>query len=60
LFNKADVRYDELEDFVGESGNRLKKFAFHIEMVPSGASTEFAMYYKGERLASHSVSIEFE
>lgn len=55
-----DIPYDALEDLEGAGGRKLKKFEYDIEMIPSGASNEFSILYKGERLASQNARIEFQ
>ena len=55
-----DIPYDALEDFKGAGGRKLKKFVYDIEMIPSGASNEFSILYKGKKLASQNARIEFQ
>lgn len=54
------IDYDWLIDFTGETGKRLKKLDYDIEMVPSGASNEFSILYEGEKLASQNARIDFQ
>ncbi|KAJ5643003.1 uncharacterized protein N7484_005510 [Penicillium longicatenatum] len=56
-FDLSDYDYDDLEDFKGLKGQRGKKFNYTIEMVPSGASTEFSIYFQGKKVGSDYVSI---
>ena len=55
-----NVAYSSLEDYVNTNGKKIKKLSYVIEMVPSGASTEFRVVYKGEHLGSQNVTIEFQ
>ena len=55
-----DMSYDSLPSFTASNGKRLKKFAFTVEMTPSGASNEFCLLYEGRRLASQDARIEFQ
>lgn len=48
-----------LEDYV-VNGKTLKRWLYYIEMVPSGASTEVAIYHKGQKVASQNVAIKFQ
>ncbi|CAI7646825.1 unnamed protein product [Penicillium manginii] len=56
-FDLSDYNYDDLEDFKGLNGQRGKKFNYTIEMVPSGASTEFSIYFQDKKVGSDYVSI---
>ncbi|KAI1308319.1 actin-like ATPase domain-containing protein [Xylaria venustula] len=53
------ITFDSLEDYYGKNGKRLKKLVYEIVMVPSGASTEFSIYYKGTKVASHNFQVLF-
>lgn len=55
-----DVDYSSLEDYINMVGEKKKKLKYVIEMIPSGASNEFRVLYKGEKLGSHNVSTEFQ
>lgn len=55
-----DILYDSLEDFTGANGKMLKKFTYGIEMIPSGASNVFSIFYKGKKLASKDAHIDFQ
>ncbi|KAF9770535.1 hypothetical protein IL306_011898 [Fusarium sp. DS 682] len=44
--------FESLQDLETKSGKQLKKLAFEIEMVPSGASVEFGVYHEGKRIGS--------
>jgi hypothetical protein len=56
-FDLSDYDYDDLEDFKGFNGQRGKKINYTIEMVPSGASTEFSIYFQDKKVGSDYVSI---
>ncbi|KAI0430720.1 actin-like ATPase domain-containing protein [Xylaria sp. FL1042] len=55
----GEISFESLEDYYGRNGNVLKKLSYEIVMVPSGESTEFAIYYKGAKVASHNVHVMF-
>jgi hypothetical protein len=55
-----DIPFDCLEDYRSKSGKVTKKFNFEIEMVPSGASVEFAIYHDGMKLGSQNATIEYQ
>ncbi|KAI2620987.1 actin-like ATPase domain-containing protein [Hypomontagnella submonticulosa] len=57
---KLDVPYEALEDFYGAQGKMLKKLDYTVEMVPSGASIDFAVLYDGIKLGSQNARVEFE
>ncbi|KAI1407357.1 actin-like ATPase domain-containing protein [Hypoxylon sp. FL1857] len=57
---ELDVPYELLEDFTSAEGKRMKRFNFDVEMVPSGASIDFAILYQGIKLGSQNAKIEFE
>lgn len=58
--NRQHIPFNSLPDFVGKDGVRAKKWSFEIEMVPSGASNEFIVYYQGESLGSGKADVEFQ
>ncbi|GMG04905.1 unnamed protein product [Aspergillus oryzae] len=58
--NRRHVSFNSLEDYMGKNGQHLKKWVYDIEMVPSGASNEFAVIYQGKRLGSEKADIEFQ
>lgn len=49
-----------LEDFTGASGKKLKRFTHEIEMMPSGVSNEFSVFYQGNKLGSQNARIDFQ
>lgn len=56
----SGIKYDDLEEYYDENGRLLKKWSYDLEMVPSGASTEFAVYYKGKKLGSKNLAVDFQ
>lgn len=54
------AKFSELPDFETASGSMVKKLAYEIEMIPSGASLEIAVYMNGKRLGSQNASVRFE
>ncbi|KAL3465551.1 hypothetical protein BJX64DRAFT_297227 [Aspergillus heterothallicus] len=58
--NDTGITFDSLDDFVAQNGRKLKQLAFDVEMIPSGASSEFAVYYQGRKLGSEKAAIEFQ
>lgn len=54
------IDYDRLNDFTGQTGKRFKRLDYEMEMVPSGASNEFSIWYEGEKIASQNASIKFQ
>ena len=57
---KIDVAYSSLKDFTNMNGEKMKQLGYVLEMIPSGASNEFRILYKGENLGSHNVSTVFQ
>ncbi|KAJ8113599.1 hypothetical protein ONZ43_g5118 [Nemania bipapillata] len=57
---KHDVAYEELADFHSDTGKKLKKFNYVVEMIPSGASMDFAIIYNDIKLGSQNAKIQFE
>ncbi|KAI1170296.1 actin-like ATPase domain-containing protein [Nemania sp. FL0916] len=55
----SDMSFESLETYYGEGGNKLKKIEYEIVMVPSGASTEFAIYYQQKKVASNNFQVVF-
>ncbi|KAJ5400814.1 hypothetical protein N7465_011303 [Penicillium sp. CMV-2018d] len=58
--NRQHIPFNSLPDFVGNDGVWAKKWSFEIEMVPSGASNEFIVYYQGQSLGSGKAEVEFQ
>jgi hypothetical protein len=44
--------FEDLDDYDTPSGMRVKNIDYEIEMIPSGASVEFSVYYKGRKVGS--------
>ncbi|KAI0857724.1 actin-like ATPase domain-containing protein [Xylaria cubensis] len=57
---KIEIPYKYLPDYTNESGRSFKKVDYDVEMVPSGASVEFMVLYKGQKIGSRSIDIKFE
>jgi hypothetical protein len=57
---QLEADYRNLEDYSGKNGCTLKRWNFELEMVPSGASSEFTVYYGGEKRGTQNVAIDFE
>ncbi|OBS23303.1 hypothetical protein FPOA_03852 [Fusarium poae] len=51
---KVDLKkdFEDLDDYDTPSGKRVKRMDFEIEMIPSGASVEFSVYYNGRKVGS--------
>ncbi|KAL3455943.1 hypothetical protein BJX64DRAFT_53416 [Aspergillus heterothallicus] len=55
-----DVPFETLEDFTSaETGSRMKKMSFDLEMVPSGATVQFVVYIDGRRQGSQNANVRF-
>ncbi|KAI1733567.1 actin-like ATPase domain-containing protein [Xylaria scruposa] len=57
--HSSDITFDSLEYYWGENGNRLKKLVYDVVIIPSGASTQFSIYYMDVEVASHNFQITF-
>ncbi|KAL2820154.1 hypothetical protein BDW59DRAFT_181521 [Aspergillus cavernicola] len=57
-FNLEGFEYGSLEDHTGPDGRKCMEFNYTLEMVPSGASTELAIYVQGQKVGSELVSIK--
>lgn len=53
------VAYSSLKDWT-VNGKKLKRLDYVVEMLPSGASNEFRVIYKGKALGSQDVKTEFQ
>ncbi|KAF5516035.1 Heat shock 70 kDa protein 12B [Colletotrichum siamense] len=56
---KVEAKFSELPDFKTASGIVVKKLTYEIEMIPSGASLDIAVYMNGEKLGSQNASVQF-
>ncbi|KAI0904020.1 actin-like ATPase domain-containing protein [Ustulina deusta] len=54
-----EITFESVEDYRGKNGHKLKRLTYEIVMVPSGASTEFAVYYQQMKVASHNLQVTF-
>lgn len=55
-----DKPYSAFDDFVNNKGERLKKFSYELEMVPSGAAVEFVVYFDGKKQGTQNAKIVFQ
>lgn len=55
---KFPTPYQLLPDYTTMGGKVVKKASYEIEMVPSGASIEFSLYYDGKKLGSEVTTVE--
>ncbi|KAK8024499.1 hsp70 family chaperone [Apiospora rasikravindrae] len=51
---------DEVPELPNRLGQRFRKLDFDLDMVPSGASVEFAVWAGGKKLGSSEVQIQFQ
>jgi hypothetical protein len=51
------VSLSDLPSHTGTHGKRYRKLSYEVELVPSGASVEFVLYFQGERKGSEKVKI---
>ncbi|KAL0769494.1 hypothetical protein CaCOL14_008802 [Colletotrichum acutatum] len=57
---KLDVPFSSLPDIMTIDGTMAKKMTYVVEMIPSGASVEFAVYINGRKQGSHNACVRFE
>ena len=57
---KLDGTFSSLPDYHTPNGRKSKQWLYEVEMVPSGASTEFAVYRGGKKLGSQHVAVDTE
>lgn len=55
-----DKPFSDYEDFVNSKGEVMKRFDFTIEMVPSGAAVEFAVYHDRKKLGTQNTKVMFQ
>ena len=55
-----DTAYHSLENYTGRAEVTSKKLEYEIEMIPSGASTQFRVFHEGKILGSQNVNIDFQ
>lgn len=58
-FSKDGVVDDRLKDYETKFGKKLKTWEYNIVMVPSGASTVFAINYKRDQLGHRNSALTF-
>ena len=56
---QLDVPFEDPEDYPAKNGEKCKKLSYEIEMVPSGASVEFAVYFNGRKQGAQNAQIKF-
>lgn len=54
-----EVPFWELEDYWNTAGVRVKKLDYYVEMVPSGASVEFAVVVNGKKVGKSQLQAHF-
>ncbi|RSM15432.1 hypothetical protein CDV31_005025 [Fusarium ambrosium] len=55
-----DVPFWGLKDHWNKAGVKVKRMDFNVEMVPSGASIEFAVIVNGKRVSQSGVQVQFQ
>ncbi|KAJ2992964.1 hypothetical protein NUW58_g1993 [Xylaria curta] len=55
----GNITFDSLESYRGGNGNMLKKLSYEVVMIPSGASTEFAIYHQDMKVAAQNLQVTF-
>ncbi|KAJ4329088.1 hypothetical protein N0V84_000447 [Fusarium piperis] len=55
-----DAPFSELEDYWNAAGIKVKRLNFHVEMVPSGASIEFAVLVNGKKVDKSQLQVDFQ
>ncbi|KAK8037667.1 hypothetical protein PG991_001013 [Apiospora marii] len=57
---KLSTPVSDLPDYFNSNGKWYKKLSYDVDMVPSGASVEFSVWFGGKRLGSSEAQIRFE
>ncbi|OHE90576.1 hypothetical protein CORC01_14123 [Colletotrichum orchidophilum] len=57
---KLDIPFSSLPDIKTIDGTMAKKMTYEVEMIPSGASMEFAVYIDEKKQGSHNVRVRFQ
>ncbi|KAK8071323.1 hypothetical protein PG997_011526 [Apiospora hydei] len=57
---KIATPLEEVPELFNRLGQRFRKLDFDLDMVPSGASVEFAVWAGGKKLGSSEVQIQYE
>jgi len=52
--------YSTLEDYINKRSERLKKFSSEVDIVPSGAAVEFALYFGGMKQGAQYAKVVFQ
>jgi hypothetical protein len=55
-----DKPFSDYDDFVNSKGEVMKRFDYTIEMVPSGAAVEFAVYHDKKKLGTQNTKVMFQ
>ncbi|KAF2682390.1 actin-like ATPase domain-containing protein [Lentithecium fluviatile CBS 122367] len=55
-----DVPWNKFKTIKKSNGEKIRKLSFEVEMVPSGASVEFAIYIDGRRQGEQNVNVVFQ
>jgi hypothetical protein len=54
------IGYTELEECFGQNEKPYRNVYYTVEMIPSGESTTFLVYYDGRKIGSKDVAIRFD
>lgn len=57
---RVPVIFSKLKSWINPKGKELKRLDYDIEMVPSGATLEFNIYFEGRKMGASNVAITFE
>lgn len=57
---EIDVPFSKFKNYTNPCGEKLKRLDYEIEMVPSGATVEFAVYIQGRKQGAQNVQIVFQ
>ncbi|TLD18625.1 hypothetical protein PspLS_10332 [Pyricularia sp. CBS 133598] len=57
---KLDVQREEIHEYTNSNCAKYHKLSFEVEMVPAGASVEFAVYVCGRKQGARNVNVRFE
>ncbi|KAI1326451.1 hypothetical protein F5Y16DRAFT_374825 [Xylariaceae sp. FL0255] len=53
------ISFQDIPIYTVHEGKTYRKLTYQIELVPSGASVDFVLYYKGKRKGSETVKVQF-
>jgi hypothetical protein len=57
--SSLDVPFHSLPNWTNSEGQRFKKLEYEVEMVPSGATLEVAVYIDGRKQDSKNTAVRF-